>query len=175
MFGVAYKTKQGQVKYCHSSKSEHFSTDFDNIAVFAQQKTAEKVVKDLRKDGFEHTHACDLYVIKIKYEVEETIQVPQAKTKHGFAIGFHHESLNKYQYYMGVIKPDEEYYVNRFDDNVFRATVFKDKSSAELALQLLKELVRKKLNNPDRHDSAYYMNSLNNIKNGLEEAVIIPR
>lgn len=142
-YGIQYKCNDGSNYYCNSSRFAEFSEDINNIAEFAQKKTAEKVAKEFTKssDLEEEFGSGKLFVIQIVKVPLQVQEVPLIKRKPGFRI----YSKEQNEYYKGSKKPKYFTYHNNFDE-LHCSTVFKSEKEAQKTIDAMID---------DYHDYAY--------------------
>lgn len=87
-YGIRITSDSGVVKYAYAAKGGRIgiTEDITETALFAQEETAIKAVKQARKNGFESSNQAVLDVIGIQYTVVQVTEVPQPPKKDGFIL-----------------------------------------------------------------------------------------
>ena len=87
-YGIRVTYKDGSVEYAYAAKGGRITStdDITDTALFAQEESAIKAVKQARKEGYETKHQCVLDVVGIEYTVVKVTEVAYPPKKVGFVI-----------------------------------------------------------------------------------------
>lgn len=87
-YGIRVTYENGSVEYAYAAKGGRISTtdDITDTALFAQEDSAIKALKQARKEGYETKCKCSLDVIGIEYTVVKVTEVARPPKKAGFVI-----------------------------------------------------------------------------------------
>lgn len=129
-YGIIATYMDGTQKYCSSARGGHvsLSNDIDDIALFVQESSAVKALKQARKNGAERKNACSLAVVEVQFNVVKTIDVPLPPAKSGFILkrDVYHQMKKKPDYYIGYIKTDRAYVHSGWSEDALEsATIFR--------------------------------------------------
>ncbi|WEM33460.1 hypothetical protein EJP02_399 [Escherichia phage EJP2] len=124
MFSIMYKDENNQPQYLESSRFYSWTDDLDDAAKFAQEKTAEKEVKKMYKNGFDE----QLYVVSVKCVAMSlnTVKMPPMKNGYTFWLSVTEE------FYRG---PKKNFGFSSFSTAVSACTIFKTEEEAEKTMQ----------------------------------------
>lgn len=87
-YGIRITKEDGSVEYAYAAKGGRISAtdDITDTALFAQEESAIKAVKQARKEGYESKNICTLDVVGIEYTVVKVTEVAHPPKKAGFVI-----------------------------------------------------------------------------------------
>lgn len=87
-YGIRVTHEDGSVEYAHAAKGGRISAtdDITDTALFAQEESAIKALKQARKEGYESKNNCTLDVVGIEYTVVKVTEVARPPKKAGFVI-----------------------------------------------------------------------------------------
>lgn len=96
-YGIRVTYEDGSVEYAYAAKGGRISAtdDITDTALFAQEESAIKALKQARKEGYESKNDCTLDVVGIEYTVVKVTEVARPPKKAGFVITG--EKLNYYK------------------------------------------------------------------------------
>lgn len=153
-YGIRVNHKSGKTSYCTSTRGSgsHLSHDdvIGSIALFEQEASAVKAVKQMRKAGVESANDVELSVIGVDFVVSAVIDVPHPPAKSGVLLKVTQEVQNctipKVTYYSGTLKGPSYFTVGDWN-NIEAATYFKSEIDAQqikfLTLSLLDDDIDK--------------------------------
>lgn len=87
-YGIRITHQDGTIEYAYAAKGGRIGVtdDITETALFAQEDTAIKALKQARKNGFESTNKVVLDVIGVEYTVVQSTKVDQPPKKDGFVL-----------------------------------------------------------------------------------------
>lgn len=87
-YGIRVTHEDGSVEYAYAAKGGRISAtdDITETALFAQEDSAIKALKQARKEGYESKNKCSLDVVGIEYTVVKVTEVARPPKKAGFVI-----------------------------------------------------------------------------------------
>ncbi|MND86223.1 hypothetical protein D3C80_781790 [compost metagenome] len=87
-YGIRVTYEDGSVEYAYAAKGGRISAtdDITDTALFAQEDSAIKALKQARKEGYETKNNCSLDVVGIEYTVVKVTEVARPPKKAGFVI-----------------------------------------------------------------------------------------
>lgn len=146
---VATYNSDGTQKYCSSARGGHISlsSDIDDIALFVQEASAVKALKQARKNGAERKNSYTLAVVGVSFTVTKTIDVPHPVAKAGYVIQRGNTAeRSPSEYYTGAQKTDEAWIHSCWDeDAIERATVFKSDFDAQRIIALYIDAIEREI------------------------------
>lgn len=85
-YGIQAVYSDGSLSFCSSTRYKSFTCDSDDIALFVQEESAVKAIKEFRKADYEIDNDCVLSVIAVELVVKEVKSVPYPPKKTGYVI-----------------------------------------------------------------------------------------
>lgn len=87
-YGIRIKKNDGTTEYAYAAQGGRIgpAEDVTDTALFVQEESAIKAVKQARKNGFESKYGCVLEVVGIEYTVVQVTEVPHPPKKTGFVL-----------------------------------------------------------------------------------------
>lgn len=158
-YGIQSKQEDGSILYCSSTRNASFTSELDDIAVFAQKSSAEKAVKELRKTDYEITHGTTLSVVAVSMVVDAEFDVPYPKQQTGYIIrGEKWNHFNQRHYTVFFSGPKKQGGDIRWTEHYSSATVFSDEFSARERIQDSKDIALETLSYREREHHRSHKN-----------------
>lgn len=136
-YGIKAINDDGSVQYASSTRGRQpsFTSNADDIALFVQEASAIKVLKQMWKDGIERYRECTLEVVGVEMQEVAQIHVERPKKKTGIILTAPQADYNgnvRPVYFAGPKKVGSDN-VN-WTDIIESATLFPTKEQARLRL-----------------------------------------
>lgn len=137
-YGIKATYKDKSVQYASSTRGRQpsFTSNVDDIALFVQEASAVKALKQMWKDGIERQRECTLEVIGVEMREVAQIRVERPKQKTGIVLTAPQADYNgdvRPVYFAGPKKVGSDN-VN-WTDIIESATVFPTEEQARLRLK----------------------------------------
>jgi hypothetical protein len=136
-YGIKATYKDKSVQYASSTRGcPQFTDNADDIALFVQEASAVKVLKQMWKDGVERYRECTLEVVGVEMQEVAQIHVERPKQKTGIVLTAPQADYNgdvRPVYFAGPKKVGSDNV--KWTDIIESATIFPTEEQARLRLK----------------------------------------
>jgi len=142
IIGIEYKN--GTRDYIASSRTNSRTEELAEAAQFVQRKSAEKVIRDLRRDAMDVFWKGKFFVAELTYAITDVTTYDQlGDLNEGFVL----LQIGKYSQYYYAGAKNSTYFQNYYTNSIHRATLFKSEQEALSFVQDSKQYLENQAEN----------------------------